>query len=316
MPATARPILGHTAVRPSWDTMPAGLRDGIARRLGSSVEHAESQAGGFTPGLAARLRLADGGSAFVKAVAADHPVAPSYRHEAGVAALLPPAVPAPALRWHADIAGWAVLAFDDVQGRHPDFVPPAADLPAVTGAVTAAQAKVIGLPAAGAHRAGWLHGWTALAAAGPADALHPWAAAHLSELADVETAWLPHADGDTLTHGDLRPDNILITADGAMLIDWAHATAGAPWLDLADLAVQLIIAGHHPADAERHLVGLPAWHAAPPVAITGYAAALAGYWTRSAAQPSPPGVPNLRAYQSHAASTAIGWLAWRWQEQP
>jgi hypothetical protein len=82
----ARPVLGRTAVRPSWDTIPGGLRDGIAARLGRAVEHGESQAGGFTPGLAVRLSLADGGRAFVKALPAGHPAARSYRHEAESAA--------------------------------------------------------------------------------------------------------------------------------------------------------------------------------------------------------------------------------------
>lgn len=313
MTATARPALGQTAVRPSWDTLPAGLRTRIAARLGHAVEHASSQAGGFTPGLAARLALAGGGRAFVKALPASHPVAASYQHEAEAAALLPPAVPAPALHWHAQIDGWSVLAYCDVQGRHPGFTPPAADLPAVLSAVTAAQVPVAGLPASAGHRAGWLHGWAALAA-GPPAGLHPWAAERLGDLAQAETAWLPHADGPTLVHGDLRPDNILITSDGsAVLIDWAHTTTGAPWLDLADLTAQLIIAGHHPAHAEHIVAVRPAWQAAPPAAITGYATALAGYWTRSAALPDPPGVPHLRAYQAHASAAAIRWLAWRSQ---
>jgi len=313
MPSTVRPVLGRTAVRPSWAAVPAALRGGISARLGGTVEHAGSQAGGFTPGLAVRLCLAGGGRAFVKALPAGHPAAASYRREAAFAALLPAAVPAPSLRWHAGIAGWEVLAFDDVQGRHPAFTPPGADIPAVLRAVTAAQVPVAGLPASAEHRAGWLHGWAALAAR-PAGTLAPWAAARLGELAAAETAWLPHAAGTTLVHGDLRPDNILIASSGVVLVDWAHATVGAPWLDLADIAAQLVIAGHNPADAEQSLAGLPAWQTAPPAGITGYATALAGYWTRSAAQPAPPGVPSLRAYQAHAAASAIGWLAWRWQE--
>jgi aminoglycoside phosphotransferase (APT) family kinase protein len=311
MTATARPVLGQTAVRPSWDTLPAALRDGIAARLGGTAEHAQSQSGGFTPGLAVRLVLAGGGRVFVKALPAGHPVAASYQHEARSAARLPPAVPAPALRWHAEIDGWTVLAYSDVQGRHPGFGSPAADLPAVLRAVTAAQVPVTGLPPSASHRAGWLHGWAALSA-DPPTGLNPWAAERLGNLADAETNWLPHADGPTLVHGDLRPDNILITSNGsAVLIDWAHATTGAPWLDLADIAAQLIIAGHHPADAEQIVATHPAWQAAPPAAISGYATALAGYWTRSAALPDPPGVPSLRPYQAHASASAIRWLAWR-----
>lgn len=87
-----------TAVRPRWDQLPAPLRHGLAARLGG-IAGADVQTGGFAPGLAARLVLADGGRVFVKGIAADHALAGNYRAEAQVAHALPDAVPAPRLRW-------------------------------------------------------------------------------------------------------------------------------------------------------------------------------------------------------------------------
>ena len=55
-PGRLRPVSSPvgTALRPSWEELPGSLRDGLADRLGA-ITTAWMQAGGFTPGLAARL---------------------------------------------------------------------------------------------------------------------------------------------------------------------------------------------------------------------------------------------------------------------
>ncbi|MDQ2750639.1 MAG: phosphotransferase [Actinomycetota bacterium] len=52
---------------------------------------------------------------------------------------------------------------------------------------------------------------------------------------------LPNAPmaGDRLLHGDLHPDNIILTERGPMVIDWANAARGDPAYDLADTWVVL-----------------------------------------------------------------------------
>ncbi|MGI8445732.1 MAG: phosphotransferase family protein [Streptosporangiaceae bacterium] len=120
------------------------------------------------------------------------------------------------------------------------------------------------------------------------------------------------ADGQTLVHGDINASNLLITGTREVfLIDWAQPACGAPWLDIADLAPHLILAGHAPATAERALAAAPAWRDADPQVITSYAIAFAGYWTRVSRHPAPPGVPSLRAYQARAAIAATTWVAYR-----
>ena len=54
-----------------WAETPAPVRRAVQAYLGSPVLVAESQPGGFSPGLAARLLLADGRRVFVKAVGAE-----------------------------------------------------------------------------------------------------------------------------------------------------------------------------------------------------------------------------------------------------
>ena len=51
-----------------WEALPGEVRDAIERELGSRVVRAVTQPGGFSPGVAARLELEDGGRVFVKAV--------------------------------------------------------------------------------------------------------------------------------------------------------------------------------------------------------------------------------------------------------
>lgn len=312
---TAAPA-SSTAVRPSWQTVPAALRDAVASRAGSAVTSAVTQAGGFTPGLAARLALSDGSRLFVKAVPAGHAVADAYQREALTAALLAAEVPAPALRWTAEVGGWLALAYDDVDGRHPDLSPPAPDLPAVLAAVRAAHVPVSGLPKLAEARYEWLHGWSLIAASRDYSGIAPWAVPHILRLSAAEMHWVEAAGGDRLVHGDLRADNMLVTGDGVKLVDWAHATIGAPWPDYADLGAQMVISGYQPAHVEALLTGVPEWRPVPPDAVTSYLIALTGYWTRSSRLPAPPSVPALRPYQARAAAAGLRWVEWRTDHGP
>ncbi|MEO3863696.1 aminoglycoside phosphotransferase family protein [Acrocarpospora sp. B8E8] len=303
------------AVRPSWNDLPQGLRDALVHRLGH-VSTAEVQSGGFTPGVAVRLATIQC-RAFVKAVPADHELAPKYRAEAAVAARLPHTTPAPQLRWTGDLDGWVVLVFDNIAGRHPDLSPDSPDVPVAVAGVASLAATLtpgpVDAPVAPIARGGLLHGWGELLRDGAGDrpvaGLGPWERDRLPLLAELERAWVPRAAGPSLVHGDIRPDNLLIRdEDGAlMVIDWAQPSIGAPWQDVVDLIPHMIMAGHEPRAAEKALIGVPAWEELPAEVVTSYAAAYAGYWTRMSRQPSPPGVPNLRAYQARAARAALAW---------
>ena len=56
--------------------------------------------------------------------------------------------------------------------------------------------------------------------------------------------WLPIAPvpGDRLVHRDLHPLNVLVTANGPVVIDWSNASAGDPSFDVADTWVLLATA--------------------------------------------------------------------------
>ncbi len=68
-------------------------------------------------------------------------------------------------------------------------------------------------------------------------------APHLSEALRARSLELLAAlpDGKALCHGDFHPDNIIVTANGPVVIDWMTAKAGNPWADVARTSMILTI---------------------------------------------------------------------------
>lgn len=304
----------RTSRRPSWGELLPPVRESVRASLGSPVVRARTQTGGFTPGLAVRATLGDGRAVFLKGVATDHSLHGMYADEATVNRSLGREVPVPRMLGSWEAGGWLLMAFEDVDGGHPDLRPGSADLPAVLRLLrrlpaTVTPSPVTDAPPVAAVLEGALHGWRALA--DQQAALDPWSARHLHRLAGIERDWPAHSAGHCLLHTDLRADNMLMRDGDALAIDWAHLQQGTAWIDPAFLVPQLIRAGHTPPGAEALLADLPWWTAAPPDAITSFAAALAGYWERSSRLPAPPGTPHLRRYQADMAAIGRTWTASR-----
>ena len=55
-----------------------------------------------------------------------------------------------------------------------------------------------------------------------------WSLRHLDRLAALEAEAPAAAAGETLLHLDLRADNMLLTPDRVVVVDWPHARVGAP----------------------------------------------------------------------------------------
>nr|WP_189182346.1 aminoglycoside phosphotransferase family protein [Microbispora rosea] len=312
-------------VRLPWAAVPADLRRAVERHLGDRVIEAVTQPGGFSPGVAARLRLAGGGRAFVKAVGPEpNPISPGiHRAEARVAAALPATAPAPRLLASFDEDGWVVLLFEDVEGRAPAQPWTAAELDLVLGALAelaeALTPAPVAVPPAGERFAEEFQGWRRLAAGadGPGsgglggdgpDAA--WARRHLDRLAELEAAWDRAVAGDTLAHADLRADNLLLTADGRVyVVDWPWACLAAPWFDLLGMLPSVVMQGG-PPPAEV-FDGHPVAARADPDAVTAVLAAVTGFFLQRGSLPPPPGLPTLRAFQLAQGRAALAWLRQR-----
>jgi len=299
------------ALRPAWAQLPVEVRDLVETCLGGPVRTAAGQIGGFTPGVAARVVLADGSRAFVKAIEADDEVAGAYRDEARHAALLGAEVPTPRLRFTAEARGWVVLAFDDVDGRHPDLRAPA-EWDAVLSTVdrlaaVLTPAALPGMPTAEAALAPLTTGWRQYAADGPPADLDPWSTHHLDRLAGLEAGWAAAIDGDTLLHADLRPDHMLLTPAGeVVVVDWARACVGAAWVDLV-----VLLASADGLDADRVVRTHPLSRDVPDAAVDAFVCALAGCFARECRGPDLPRSPRLRGYQAATARRTLACLARR-----
>jgi hypothetical protein len=309
-------------VRLDWAALPIGLRDTIEKGLGSAVIGWASQPTGFSPGVAARLRLADGRRVFLKAVSsAQNPHSPAmHRREGQVVAALPPGVPVPRLLWSYDEGepGWVVLVFEEIDGTTPAVPWQADEFERVLAAFTDLSAALTPSPlplvitgSASDDFAANINGWQRLRD-GPADQrarLDDWCLRHLDQLAELEAAAPQAVAGDTLLHSDLRADNILLTPERVWFIDWPHACPGAAWVDLVGfLPAAAMQGGPHPEEViARH----PTSRSANPADITAAVASLAGYFIHRSLQPPPPGLPTVRAFQAAQGVVAVEWLSRR-----
>jgi aminoglycoside phosphotransferase (APT) family kinase protein len=319
-----------------WAQVPAPLRAAAEERLGGRVTAAVTQPGGFSPGAAARLELDTGRRAFAKAVGPElNPDSPGiYRAEARIAAALPAAVPAPAFLGMMESGGWVLLLFEDIDGARPAEPWRPAELDRVLAALTELAAALTPAPlaaptAAETHGAAFT-GWRRLAAehragrtqpgrteaggteacetkaCGTQTALDPWARAHADALAELEAGWADAASGDSLVHSDLRSDNILLTADRVMFVDWPWACRAAPWFDLVAMLPSVALEGGPPPG--EILAAHPVTRGADPLAVTAVVAALAGYFIHQSRQPDPPGIPAVRAFQAAQGKVTLDWL--------
>ncbi|MFI5909919.1 hypothetical protein [Dactylosporangium sp. NPDC051541] len=280
--------------RISWAAVPAPVRDAVEERLGARVTAAERLAGGFSEGVAARLRLADGRDVFVKATA-DPAVRDFHRREGVIASAFAVGVPSPPLLFALDLDPWVVLVFAFVEAE----LATEPDRPRVLDAATAMAAALTPAPARPAT-APRLGGFADLSRPQVARC-SPWAAAHLDDLVELERSqdWA----GDTLLHGDLYLFNALVSAQRVWIVDWAHAWVGPAYCD-----VLTVMAGSGGVPPETLLAGNALTRDLPPPVVDGFLAAHAGFLVRLAVRASDP---SLSAAAASLGRASLKWLARR-----
>jgi hypothetical protein len=301
--------------RIGWAQLPTEVTTAIGDMLGSEIVAARSQPGGFSEGLAARVRLADGRRAFVKAVSAlTAPAAAGFhRREMTIAAALAGTGLVPRLLDGYDDGAWVALAFEEIPGRLPTQPWLPDELDRVLDAVTALAAALTPAPVDPTILAPpRLGGWRQLAEPGPRQALrelHPWAGCHIDELVTLEEQAKPAVAGDTLLHGDLYPFNILLTRQRVVVVDWPHAWIGAAHCDLVTLLSSVSISGIDPQPlAERH----PLTRDLDPLPINGLLALHAGFLLRVATSAGSGADRDLVDMMVTLSTSSLRWLGSRW----
>ena len=307
--------------RRDWAELPQRIVSALEDALGGEIVAAETQPGGFSPGVASRIVLAGGRRFFVKAVAHEpNPESPEFhRREARIIDALPVGVPAPKLLWTLDegAEGWVVLALEDLEGREPSLPWRPDELDRVVAAVEELHMALTPSPvdagSASAVLEEKVNAWRVLAADTPAE-LDQWSKRHLDELVELEGAVGDAVEGETLLHFDLRADNILLAGERVHFVDWPHATVGASWLDLVAFAPSVAMQG---GPEPETLLRRSAADNAEPEAVSAAVASVAGFFTYRALLPPPPGLPTLRSFQAAQGEVARQWLAqrmgWEWR---
>ncbi|GAA4029063.1 hypothetical protein GCM10022247_62650 [Allokutzneria multivorans] len=294
--------------RIGWAELPRHVRAAVEEIIGAPVVEAVSQSGGFSPGTADRVRMADGTRAFVKAVGIElNDFSPQlHRREARVTAALSPEIPAPRLLGSYDDGDWVALVLEDVEGRHPatPWLPDEVDRVLGALAAVATSSDVPDLISAEESLADDFAGWQQISASPPAD-LDSWAARNLEALCGLADRGLAATNGDHLVHMDVRADNVLLGEGGAVtVVDWPWACRGAEWLDTALLLVNVRLHGGHNTSA------LLAEHTANADLddVIAFLAGVAGTFLDAARQPAPPGLPTVRAFQRAQGDAVLSWV--------
>ncbi len=285
--------------RPSWRTVPPVVTRAVEECVESPVVAFSDVHGGMTPGPAATLSLRNGALVFVKATSrgVNARSYQLYQQEAAVLAVMPTGVPAARLRGVVEVDDWVALVMDRVPGdvAGPPWTAAAVAAVAAACAAVASVPAPVGVPPV-LDRLPDLDGWAKLAA--DPHGLTGWEARHVDRLAAATSGWRAWTGGRLLTHQDIRADNAVIdpTDGSAVLIDWGFGAAGAPCLDRALLAADVVAAGHAegPEIARRQALDLLI---SEPAEASRFVIAQAGMWRRNSTLPAHPGMPTHRAWQ-------------------
>ncbi|WEV26753.1 hypothetical protein OYE22_17270 [Streptomyces sp. 71268] len=244
--------------RTAWTELPSAAREAV-EKLAGPIERGETADSGVMSRLACTLHTT-ASRVFLKGTRLDDETAWLYDYEARVTRSAPRA---PRVLWQVEAGGWLLIGYEFLEGRHPQLAPASDDLAALVDMLTMLSSTP----------------WPTEVRKKP---LHVrWAGFYPDDCAQ-------YLQGTALTHTDVSPLNMLVTADGIRLLDWALACPGPDWADTAFSVVRLVHAGHSPEQAEQVARAVPAYRAAAPAAVSTFAHALHAVWaSREKADPLP-----------------------------
>ncbi|WP_316186299.1 MULTISPECIES: phosphotransferase [unclassified Bradyrhizobium] len=298
-------------MQPAETAMPIRLAERMSTWLPVPIVRVEHQPSGLAPGIRCTLTLADGSRRFLKAVGDHHnPRSPViFAREARINVLLPRMSLRPELAAHLSDGRWELLLFEHVAGSAWTL---GADEPSFERCVASMLRWVddplpapAGLEPLADVETDLFRGWATLRDAGwPAGSLR--SARRLDTLCQLEDEARAMLAGDTLLHGDLRIDNMLISEKAVSIVDWAWASRGSPLFDMLTFLNDGMVRASAlcPRKVADDLVAARF----PDPAILRGLAALAGFYSHAASRPPVPGLPGLRPFQQRQAAGFLRWL--------
>lgn len=290
--------------RAAWADTPGPVRTAVAEALGSAIVGHTDLHGGMSPGPAAGLRLADGRQVFVKAMSAE---VRAHNHamvlqESAILDALPASVPAPRRLATVECGPWIALVTTWAVGTTGSVWTDASIAAVAQACRTASEHQAPGTLPPVAERIFDFDGWVRVLEIGAGD---DWEATYAGPAADLVAGWDRWTAGGALVHRDIRLDNTAVDVEGgsAVLLDWAYAAAGAPWIDIAQLAADVVATGHALGQQAATDRAYRLLRTLPPEA-SRFVVGLAGMWCIRAATIPDTVMPSISAWR-RARSAAL-----------
>jgi hypothetical protein len=312
--------------KPPWSVVPTPVKARVEATLGSPVQRASRVWGGYGPTPTFRLRLANGGRAFFKAINAE---SNEFMHTAFGRELrfydeLRPLFTrwCPKFLGAFDLEDWRVILLEDLGPKSaPPWTPSLARK--TIGALAEFHQHGMGvqLPDWVRQESDWIRdggaGWhwldgpqyvrsVASIAGQAADAAFDWLV--LAGPGIREAAWRLAEPGlpQCLQHGDVRSDNLRVRDGRLYLFDWPHITAGTAETDVV-LFIETITVEGGPLPEQL----MPAYEsslALDPELVRAAICATLGMFLDWAWQPEIPGLPRVRRFHGQQVRALIEWL--------
>lgn len=271
-----------------WIDVPIVVRSWVEDQIGTVVKIIPAD-GGYTPGFAGCLVAENGETFFVKIGenTSSYALGDAYAQEIKISDLLPLGSWRPVTMYCTWLDGWFVLIRKYVEAQQPSRPWSLEQVTLVcdsfVGIAEELSASALKLPTFQESFSKELNLWDIVLSEERYETLLPGLKLRGTQAQKLAQKAIANIEPETVVHGDLRDDNMLITTSNeVVIIDWNWAFLGEKWMDLATLFISMYMDG---IDVLDYLTNHPLFQNAEPDHVDGFYAMLVAYWIVSSQKP-------------------------------